>query len=386
MAIDWISEACDHRYDPQSGALITYLTCSPFDSINIYCEQPYTSPDGNRVAILRRLDAGFDGDWALLIADLTTLRLAPIEPGGLEGFGNAAWSGKFLYTLRNGGQFRVDLETLERETIKLPTKTSLKDMLLTVTPDQRQVVFPRASSDATVTELVSLDLGAQRERVIAELPGDGYNHHQCNPIDGRDILIQNNRGVDSDPPGGAGSTTHFVIGIDGSNLRPLPCGPPYTESSTGHSNFVANTGRVAWTGHFSATEKTLDPRYPDGNLFTAAPGDRVPTMFAAPEHRFIHVNVSRCGRYFVCDSAPPGSYGEDGVLCNMSLVIGNLTTGKYRTLVSDIGGPSGGGQHTHAHAYLAADNRTVIYNAPTLGGATQVCAARVPEGVLEGMD
>ena len=276
MAIDWISEACDHRYDPQSGALITYLTCSPFDSINIYCEQPYTSPDGNRVAILRRLDAGFDGDWALLIADLTTLRLAPIETGGLEGFGNAAWSGKFLYTLRDGGQFRVDLETLGREAIKLPTKTSLKNMLLTVTPDQRQVIFPRGNDDSTATELVSLDLEAQEERVIAELPGEGYGHHQCNPIDGRDILVQHNRGPKSEPPVGEEGTTHFVIALDGSNRRDLPCGQPHTESSTGHSNFVANTGRVAWTGHFSATDKTLDPRYPHGNLFTAAPGDQAP--------------------------------------------------------------------------------------------------------------
>ena len=88
----------------------------------------------------------------------------------------------------------------------------------------------------------------------------------------------------------------------------------------------------------------------------------------------------------MCDSAPPGLYGDDGVISHMSLVIGNLHSGKYRTLVSDIGGPSGGGQHTHAHAYLTADNRNVIYNAPTLGGATQVCAARVPEGSLDGMD
>ena len=55
------------------------------------------------------------------------------------------------------------------------------------------------------------------------------------------------------------------------------------------------------------------------------------------------------------------------------------------TLVSDIGGPSGGGKHTHAHAYMTADNRNVIYNAPTLCGATQVCAARVPDGFLESL-
>ena len=78
-------------------------------------------------------------------------------------------------------------------------------------------------------------------------------------------------------------------------------------------------------------------------------------------------------------------YDGDGVLHHASLVIGNLETGKYRTLVSDIGGPSGGGKHTHAHAYLTADNRNAIYNAPTLG-TSQVCAARVPDGFLESLE
>ena len=65
-------------------------------------------------------------------------------------------------------------------------------------------------------------------------------------------------------------------------------------------------------------------------------------------------------------------------------VIDEHTENISRTLVSDIGGPSGGGKHTHAHAYLTADNRNAIYNAPTLG-TSQVCAARVPDGFLESL-
>ena len=53
MPTQCAGEACDHRHDSESGALITYLTSSALTSINIYCEQPYTSPDGNRVASLR---------------------------------------------------------------------------------------------------------------------------------------------------------------------------------------------------------------------------------------------------------------------------------------------------------------------------------------------
>jgi len=32
------------------------------------------------------------------------------------------------------------------------------------------------------------------------------------------------------------------------------------------------------------------------------------------------------------------------------------------------------------------DNRNVIYNAPTLSGATQVCAARVPDGFFQSLE
>ena len=68
MPTQWAAEACDHRHDSESGALITYLTSSALTSINIYCEQPYTSPDGNRVAILRRQDVSFDPCWSLLLS------------------------------------------------------------------------------------------------------------------------------------------------------------------------------------------------------------------------------------------------------------------------------------------------------------------------------
>ena len=39
--------------DPDSGALLYRITGAAAISHNIYCEQPYASPDGRRVAIIR---------------------------------------------------------------------------------------------------------------------------------------------------------------------------------------------------------------------------------------------------------------------------------------------------------------------------------------------
>lgn len=390
MSTQWAAEACDHRHDSESGALITYLTSSALTSINIYCEQPYTSPDGNRVAILRRQDISFDPCWSLLVADLTTLKVAMIERDCVEGIGNAAWSGLLLYSTNDGRVLRLNLETLATEELSLPPGASLNDMTMSVSPDQRYIVSHRIVDTPPTAEIYVVDLETQTESVILKDPELVNPHLQFNPIHGRDILVQHNRGSKLAADGsiesiaGAAGTTHFIIGRDGSNRRDLACGPPHTLTSTGHCNFVADTGRIAWTTHYDSSDTSLDPRYPEGNLFTTGPGDPAPVVFVATEHRFIHINVSRCGRYFICDSTPPSLYDGDGVLHHASLVIGNLATGKYRTLVSDIGGPSGGGKHTHAHAYLTADNRNAIYNAPTLG-TSQVCAARVPDGFLESL-
>jgi len=390
--IRWAAEACDHRHDAASGALITYLTCSALTSINIYCEQPYTSPDGNRVAILRRRDMSFDRTWSLLVADLTTLKLSMVEQDCVCGIGNAAWSGLILYSCDDSRVRRLNLDSLATEDVLLPSGSVLSDMTVSVSPDQRYVALGRIAGTPPAGEIVVIDLETQTERVILQHPELINPHLQFNPIHGRDILIQHNRGSKLAADGavesfaGAEGTTHLIISRDGSDHRDLACGPPFTLSSTGHSNFVADTGRIAWTTHVSTSDSSLDPRYPEGNLFTVGPDDSAPTVFAAPEHRFIHVNVSRCGRYFVSDSRPPSMYGDDGVIHHAALVVGNFESGKYATLVSDIGGPSGGGKHTHAHAYLTADNRNVIYNAPTLSGATQVCAARVPDGFLQSLE
>jgi hypothetical protein len=391
MKVQWAGEACDRRYDPESGAFITQLTSSAATSINIYCEQPYTSPDGNRIAVLRRCDVSFDPSWRLIVADLTTLKLALIEPSGVIGVCNAAWSGLLHYTTESGAMLRLNLETLEKEPVALPPQTQLEGRGASVSPDQRYVVDTRIV-DGPAIGIALVDLKEGREDIIFRHPEIVNAHLQFNPVHGRDILVQHNRGSRMDAEGNITrivseeGTTHFVIARDGSNVRPLPCGPPHTGPSTGHSNWVADTGRVAWTAHWNWRNWSLSELNPDGNLYTAAPGDARPWSIRAPEHRFNHINVSRCGRYFVCDSVPHTLYDGRGELRPPCIIVGNLSTGKYRTLVQNAMASNGGGQHQHPHPYLTADNRNVIYNSDPCYGPTQVWAARIPDGFLTSLD
>ena len=112
---------------------------------------------------------------------------------------------------------------------------------------------------------------------------------------------------------------------------------------------------------------------------------RLGKVFQAPEHKFNHVCASRCGRYFVADSHTGPGLFEKGRFKPVALVIGNLKTGKYRTLVENTEGSGGGNQCTHSHPYLTADNRYAIYNADP-GGIPQVFAAKLPRGFLESLE
>jgi hypothetical protein len=51
-----LRESSDWGTDPDSGARVIRLTSSVAMSHNIYCEQPYGSPDGRRFIIFRTTD------------------------------------------------------------------------------------------------------------------------------------------------------------------------------------------------------------------------------------------------------------------------------------------------------------------------------------------
>jgi len=384
----WKAEACDLHHDPSSGALITRLTTALKVNINIYCEQPYTTPDGKRTAIIRSQEADprmppFD----LLVADLETLKLGLLEANCQSVFvGTVSWSGMIYYLNDRFELMRVSLDTLEKE-VMLTNWTLPEDFVLqSVTADHRYLIGALTRPDFKMA-IVRIDMQEKKVEIIYEHP-EVLTHLQCNPVRGSDIMVQLNRGYSVNDMGerrkiedSLGGATHFLIDINGGSERPLPVGPPYTISSSGHSAWVADTGRMAFSTHWHdmAHGGTLDERFPEGNVFTAAPGEDKPKVFHAPEHRFNHMSVSKCGRYFVSDSYWKGLPGP------IAIVVGNFQTGKYRAIVEDCGASGGAAACSHPHAYFTADNRNVIYNSDQYH-VPHVYAARVPDGFLASLD
>ena len=382
MSVQWIQEACDQRPDPESGALVTRLTSAPVISNNIYCEVPYGSPDGRRIIIVRSAGLPPEEKRALYVVDLERLRLARVP--GFQGGENAAW-GEWVYGVNEDGDIEAfSMLTLERRTVFPADRWTApgRPSVARVAPGERHIVYT-VRLPGPVMGVGLADLQEQTNRIIFRHPEIWNTHAQFDPAEGRWILIQHNRGSEMGPDGtllraaGKEGTTRFVLDLEGNRLPPLPAGEPHTAACTGHECFVAGTGRVAftvgWQGH--TTAGALDGRYPQGNLFTAAPGDEKPACFAAPEHRFNHLSVSRCGRYWVCDSYLHGIPGP------VPLVVGCFATGRYRTLLQDCGASCGGAQFSHPHAYFTADTRRVVYNADP-DGIPHVFMAEVPNGFL----
>ncbi len=397
MAIQWAQESCDLMDDPASGARIIQLTSAAAISNNIYGEQPYCSADGKRIVIARCQDFCFDTEGSLLVHELDTLRItmAVRKVSGVRGVFNNAWSGLLYYWTPDRKLMRLSLDSLEQKEVYAEEDPKAPIPGYSVSPDQRYVLGMTSrltGPGSPVFQIYHLDLEKKVREVIFEHPEIMNPHLQYNPIHGRQILVQNNRGLRLKADGTMDryqntytGTSLFVIDRDGKNMTPVPVGPPITATCTGHECFVADTGLVFFSVGCDRPDfyhQHHDSRYPRGNLFTARPGDAKPTCFEAPEHFCNHVSVSKCGVYFLADSHPGPGLFVNGMIQPVSLIIGNLKTGKYRVLVQNTQALGGGNQCTHTHPYLTTDNRYAIFNSTPGNGPAQVFAAKIPDGFL----
>lgn len=390
----WHSQACELKPDPVSGARITRLTGAALHCINIYFEQPHATPDGSRIACLRAASADPRiPPSELCVVDLDTLRMAVVEPDiACSWIATASWSG-FMHYLRSSGELiRLDLATLEKQIVMTWWPLPDQATLWSATPDLRYVIAAYVDHEFHCN-LVRIDA---RDRSWETIYRHRWlhNHVQVHPVTGRDVLLQRNRGLRTnhlrqrrDEEVEHRGATHVLIDIDGGSERELAIGEPWTAPTTGHATWVGDTGRIAtpvhWPGQSmnfdgQADRPAHDPRHPQGNHMLVGPGDEKPRVFPAPEHLFVHAGASRCGRYFVAESV---RYGIPGPV---EIVVGCFATGRHAVLVQDCGASCGGPAVGHAHAYLTADNRRVIYNSDATGLA-QVHMAELPGGFLDAL-
>jgi hypothetical protein len=383
---DYLSshEMCDWGTDPSSGAKIARLTSAPGMSRNIYCEQPYCSPDGHRVLVERTLDM-FSPKRQLIVADLRTMNLTLVEP---EYYANtiahSAWAEWVYYLAGDGSYRRVSLLTLERQRVlppgvwPLPPGTGIESM----TPDDRYILADENIEGGRLrTFAYDLETG---ERIVISEEQDNVNPHiQAERRTDRMWCVR--QLVRREPPV---RVPVFVQDVRSGKTDQLPVGETWSAESSGHMAWIGTTGRVACAVDWDRKNRRQDPRNPGGNLVIAAPGDTKPEIFPSPGFAYYHVSVSRCGRYFVADECMEfrmDGFGE-GAPKPLRIVVGCFATGKSRLLIGDCQSYGIAGSSFYEPVpYFTADNRHVIYIGSPFG-TCQVFAARVPEEFLHSLE
>lgn len=385
MPVTWLGEAYDYPADPETGITTVRLTSSLYHHINIYYDRGFASPDGRRVAILR--SAFCDPRVPpsdLLVADLSTLRLAVLERDiASVVVATAAWSGWIYYLNNNRELMRANLSTLDKEVVWTRWPFAPDFVFHTVSSDLRFMIGQLMQPNYK-TALVRLDLVEKNWKIIYEDYEISNAHPVYSPV-GHDLSVfkiggfaVNDRQEVMELPTPR-TQTYFILDDEGANYRPLPFGKPRFPE-IGHISWVGDSGKIVNASQlvWQDNQACDTPDTQQGNIFVAGPGDDAPTRFTIPGYHFNHVAASRCGRYFVAESYSrlPGP---------IPLVIGNFATGKYRPLLTDCRATGGAAAIGHAHAYFTADNKHVIYNAdPTLIG--HVWAARLTDEFFQGLE
>jgi len=355
--------------DQETGAEICQLTDDERIADNIYGEQPYSPPEGNRIAV--RFYPEGDKDGGLSILDLEDGSLHPVLVGTPRFPAFHAW-GEYLYYQEETGE-RLLLKRCHYQSLKIEEITELPTTegrlsYGTTSPDHRYYAVSVRKDDDTFHVLL-LDLQDGTRRVLADCPDQLYKHEQFS-LDGRNrVLIQAN-----------GPETVVVnlgvMDVDGEGVEWLPADAApitpygrwpgaerYTPRCTGHEAWVGQTDRVFFSTRYDEEAGT--------NIWIAGTDDAEPTIVCKTPVRFGHVSVSRCGNFWIGDAG-----SEEGV----PLYVGRFGSGECRRLLNSHT-EHDGTQASHTHPYLTADNRWIIYGS-NRSGTPQVHGARVPEEFL----
>ena len=375
----WVKECIYRERYPASGSQVVQLTSAPCISYGIYCEQPYCSADGRRLAFMRGLYGHAQPDqYELWVCDLETMQLTMIDSGtGVRGAACAAYSGEFYYVLGHGDTkelVHLSLDCLEKQ--RVFDLSDLPDLRTvgTVSPDLRYYVNLIVPAPGRC-QLARLDLCEKTWQVIYEQRDMVNPHPRFERGRGEVLMVQHNRGGEMDESGnitrlvGEEGATLFVIDREGGSFRPLPVGKPHTTPVTGHECWIGHTGEVILTVGSSAEDALRQ-----GNLIAATPGAEAARVVARG-FVWCHISASRDGRFFVGDATN---------VPTKPIVVGSIRTGRHLVLC-ESGTSFGAPQYTHPHPYLTSDNRWVIFNSDRTG-VPQLYAASVPDGLLEGLE
>ena len=363
--------------EQDNGVTVYQVTETPGIKSNIYCEIAWCSPDSSTFVYQKQNPEEAPNSTEFILCEFGTWEEKSLGKGGGAQRGpSITQKGTFFYRREAGDVqefLRADFATGETEVLyEFPGGFQTLGRI-SVSEDERYcaygVVFSYAPQRFGV-ELLDLKTGTRE--LIVEDPFICNPHTQFEPGEGKQIMVQHNRGCRFLPDGtrvllvGPEGATEFLVDISDGKITRLQIGPPFTPRTTGHEAWIGNTKE------FLVSVSPVGSCSPEnGNLLGVRAG--APARTVSSGYRFGHVGTSRCGRYFACDD---GRTGE--------VIIGSIRTGK-NALVCRSESSFGSEQHTHPHPYLSPDLKWVVFNSDHPGDP-QIHAASIPPEMIEGLE
>jgi hypothetical protein len=265
---------------------------------------------------------------------------------------------------------RAQLDSGDVETVyRMPPGFSIRS-LGTVTGDGRYYAVGTVTEPGwKMFDIALVDLQKGEQRILDRDPFILNPHPQFEPGQGRQLMIQHNRGGTFSPDGrlerlvGPEGATLYLLSVPEGERTELPVGKPHTTPCTGHEAWIGTSQEMILTvsasGDFAAEKGNVLAVRANGSPRVVARG-----------HRFNHVGASRCGRIFWADDWQPP----------YKIVVGSTTADRSAVVCESKTAPSRS-QNTHPHPYVTPDLKYVIFNS-NRSGAAHIYAARIPDPLM----
>ena len=378
-----VKEAIELETCSDSGSRIIQMTSSDAVFDNIYSEVAYMDASSRWFMVNKITDRdshpgqGSSEVWRGDLNDYSLTRVAD-RIVGIVGMAVSPDQRYFCCIRDTGGGaseiLRIDFASLEQTANGYDRSVGTPVTLGSMAPDNRTFVV-----GVRLTRhnwgIVRYDLEVGEHHVLHERGCEMCNPHpQIEPGRGEDIMVQHNRGAEVDERGnvlksvGEQGATFYLIDLEGSDLRELPAGKPYTWPCQGHQAWVGATGEILFTTGWSTEEAGKR----EGVLRVLRPGDEQ-SRVVATGHLFNHPSPSKDGRFFVSET-----YGRARLI-----VVGSIKTGKTRVLCDAQA--SAKDHYSCPEPYFSPDCRWVIFSSDRTG-TPHVYAATVPDGLLEELE
>jgi len=339
---------------------------------NIYCEFPWCSPDSTRFVFSRLVDKEDPNSIEYVACEFGSWGKRII--GRSCGFPTMAQKCFIFSRYSTGGRrelVRYDLSEMKESVVELPKGIPDKARL-DITVDGRYVAFNQALGYSPQRFGIGLaDLKTGRCAIIHEDPWICNTHHQFEPSTGKYLMVQHNRGCRFRADGtrellcGKEGCTLFLLTIPDGIVVRLPVGPPHTASLSGHETWIGGTRELIATLNLQE-----DYDFGKGPIIGVKPGGKVRSI--CEPWQMNHIGIEPSGRVFCADAYSPDEIIIGSTVTNRALVVCPARSSYRRSPVEG-----------HPHAYISPDLRWVVFNSDRTG-KTQVYAARLPAGLVEG--